>query len=323
VIRVFDRPHREARALLGKGAPVYLFVNPVEYHGPHLSLHNDRLVSLGFARDVHARLQTPLGDHPLLLADDLEVGVEPCPGPGSRFSSYATVRDAVVDACMRLADLGAERVVLLTFHGSPLHSLAIQRGVEALRRRGLTALAPLNLALEDLLEEDTGSVAEAFDAIRDPDLRETVRAGLTRDFHAGFLETSLALHYAPDTVSPSHRDLPACPKWVPDRSFTALAAVARRMGRERFAAELEWVADGLGWQALRPFPGYTGRPDLADVDAGAVFARAFADRYAAHALAVFDGAAPAPPVLPWLLPLTLGGRMGGSHVELSDMLQIR
>ena len=36
--------------LLATGAPVFLCVNPVEYHGPHLSLHNDRLISEGVAR---------------------------------------------------------------------------------------------------------------------------------------------------------------------------------------------------------------------------------------------------------------------------------
>ena len=44
-VRVFDLPHSRARALLATGAPVYLSVNPVEFHGPHLSLHNDLVVS--------------------------------------------------------------------------------------------------------------------------------------------------------------------------------------------------------------------------------------------------------------------------------------
>jgi hypothetical protein len=46
VTSLFDVPHHDARRLARSGAPVYLTINPVEYHGPHLSLHNDRL-SLG------------------------------------------------------------------------------------------------------------------------------------------------------------------------------------------------------------------------------------------------------------------------------------
>ncbi len=53
---LLDLPHRRATTLLSSGAPVYLLVNPVEYHGPHLSLHNDRLVSMGLVRGLHARL---------------------------------------------------------------------------------------------------------------------------------------------------------------------------------------------------------------------------------------------------------------------------
>ena len=33
---LLDLPHSRARSLLSRGAPVYLPVNPVEFHGPHL-----------------------------------------------------------------------------------------------------------------------------------------------------------------------------------------------------------------------------------------------------------------------------------------------
>src|SRR5258706_5993994 len=123
--RILDLSHTRARSLLASGAPVYLPVNPVEYHGQHLSLHNDALVSEGLARGIHARLQEQGYDWPLLLAADLEVGVDPTPGPGTRATSYSDVSALVVNACQRLVELGAQRGVLVTFHGSPLHSLAV------------------------------------------------------------------------------------------------------------------------------------------------------------------------------------------------------
>ncbi len=314
---LFDLPHREIRALLERGAPVYLLVNPVEYHGPHLSLHNDRLISLGLARDLHARLQEPLGEHPLLLADDLEAGVDPCPGPGTRFDALPSVRARVVEACERLADLGARRVVLVTFHGSPLHSVALHAGVRALARRDVIAVSPLDLVLDDLIAGDTRAVHEAFQAIADEEVRAGLIADATCDFHAGFFETSLSLHYAPDTVAADLRSLPPCPVWTPDRGFQRLSRVAAGLGRARLAAELAFVADGLGWYALRPFPGYTGRPDLANPDAGALFAGALLERYTAHALDVFAGAPPAAPALPWLARITLDGRLGGAPRSVS------
>jgi hypothetical protein len=33
---LLDLPHRVARRLAAEDRPVYLLVNPVEYHGPHL-----------------------------------------------------------------------------------------------------------------------------------------------------------------------------------------------------------------------------------------------------------------------------------------------
>src|SRR5262245_42835306 len=137
-------PHAEARAVLAKGAPVFLPVNPVEYHGPHLSLHNDRLIAVGLARDVHARLARP--EWPFVLAADLEVGVDPTPGPGTRVTPFPLVRETVLRACKALHALGARTVVAMTWHGAPLHSIAIEPGLEWLRRRGVVALNPFNAA---------------------------------------------------------------------------------------------------------------------------------------------------------------------------------
>src|SRR5262245_14646331 len=125
---VLEMPNREARALLASGAPVFLPVNPVEYHGPHLSLHNDRLISIGLARDVHALLAAK-HEWPFLLTADLEVGVDPTPGPGTRVTSFHHVRGAVMEACKALHALGARSVVAMTWHGAPLHSIAIEPGL--------------------------------------------------------------------------------------------------------------------------------------------------------------------------------------------------
>lgn len=308
--RVFDMPPRRRDALLRAGTPVYLLVNPVEYHGPHLSLHNDHLVSRGLAADVHRALQEPLGEHPLLLADDLETGVDPCPGPGSRADPLPAVRRRVVRACLALAEIGAQRVFVLSFHGSPLHSVALQAGVRALIARGVRALAPLSLALHDLIDGKTGPIQSAYKVIRDPEVRHQVQAAAEHDLHAGFFETSISLHYAPHTVDPDWRSVPPCPIWRPDASLSRLSRIAEGLGRDRLSRELHFAAVGLGWYGLRPFPGYSGRPDLASPDAGAIFARALVERYVDHALAVFHGAEPTPAVLPWLAPLTLDGRLG-------------
>lgn len=302
-----DLPVREARALLATGAPVWLPVNPVEYHGPHLSLHNDRLISIGLARDVHARLAT---EHPFVLASDLEVGVDPTPGPGTRTVPFATVREVVLEACRALHALGARTVIAMTWHGAPLHAIAIEPGLAWLRERGVVALDPFCAAMRELCSLDGRRFERAFDHVEDTALRARMIADLRKDFHAGFFETSMALHYAPHTVSRAHVDLPPCPDLVPDRRVMRLARGARAVGQRELAAELEMVAHGLGWHRLDPFPGYTGRPHLATRASGAIFAEEIARGYAALITDVIAGRTSAPrPPMQWIAALTANGHL--------------
>lgn len=309
-MQLLDLPHTEARAALSTGAPVYLPVNPVEYHGPHLSLRNDALVSAGLARDLHARLSAAHPDWAFLEASPIEQGFEPCPGPGTRVTPYAALGRTVREAVRALLELGCKRVVLMTFHGQPLHAWALEEGVREAAAAGAQALSPLNLVLEEMLAVDGARYAEAFAHVEDPAERAEMIAGLGTDFHAGFFETSLALHYAPASVAQAFHDLPPCPPVAPDPALARMARAARVLGKERLAQELSLAAAGKGWTSLRPFPGYTGRPHRASAAAGAFFARTIADRYAARAEEVFAGRARSPePILGWARAATLGGRV--------------
>ncbi len=305
-------PHDEARRLLATGAPVWLPVNPVEYHGPHLSLHNDHLLSVGLVRALHPRVAP---DQPLVLCPDLELGVEPCPGPGSRAVPYGAVRRAVVAACDALADLGATNVALMTFHGAPLHAAALEAGVRRLTARGVRAAAPFNRLLREMLFIDVAEYEDVLALVPGADDRAAVRDGLPWDFHAGFFETSLALHYAPDSVSPRYRELPPCAPVRPTPALAGLGGLARRLGANTFARELGFAAVGTAWSGLRPFPGYTSSPHLASAEVGAGFAALLEARFAELLSAVFAGqAASPPPIMRWLRWVSLGGRLGNLHV---------
>jgi len=320
---LLDLPHSRARSLLAAGVPVFLPVNPVEYHGPHLSLHNDALISQGIARDIHAALAQSEGDWPYLVASDLEVGVDPCPGPGTRGTPYRQVRALVLEACRRLVELGAQRVVLVTFHGSPLHSLALEAGVRWLVAHGVRALAPLNLLLRAMLDIQAEDYADAYSTIRDDAERATAMREAPTDFHAGFFETSLSLHYAPESVDPNHARLPPCPAIVPDRALLRASRAARWLGRLQLAQELRFAATGVGWYALRPFPAYTSRPHQASREAGAMIARYMVREFAATTGRVFRGEESAPsPIMPWMAPLTLGGRFATGSVPLDAIAAI-
>jgi hypothetical protein len=233
--------------------------------------------------------------------------------------SFRALRRLVLDACASLADLGARRVVLSTFHGSPLHAHALDAGVRLLEGRGVRAIQPHNLVMREIMEVDAATYAEAFVHVEDADERAAMMRDLSLDFHAGFGETSIALHYAPQSVSPLYQKLPPCPPITPDPPFMAAARAARLAGRAALATELSFAALARGWTNLRPFPGYTCRPHRATAAAGAVFARKIVDAYETATRAVFAGAPGPAPIMPWVVGLTLGGTIPAASVSLAEV----
>src|SRR5260370_17094354 len=245
-------PHAQARALLAAGASVFLPVTPVACRGPHVSLHNAGLVSRGLARDIHAVLAQSEGDWPCLVTSDLEVGVDPCPGGGTRATRCREVGWLVLEACRRLVELGAQRVVLVTFHGGPLHNLALDAGVRWLTAHGVRALAPLNLLLRAMLDIRAENYADVYATIPDGAERAAAMAEAPTDFHAGLFETSLSLHYAPDSVDPNYTRLPPCPPTVPDPPLLPASRAPHPLARPPLAPHPPFPPPRKGRFSLRP-----------------------------------------------------------------------
>ena len=316
ILPLHELPHRQARQLLERGATVYFSIDPIEFHGPHLSLRNDHLISTGLSRRIAPLLQARLNDDlPALMASTFDIGVDPTQGPGTRPVSFRRMCELVVDACDALADFGAQRVVLMTFHGAPLHSIALHRGTETLLARGRRCLAPLNLLMSDVATASPEPFAPALEHIEGPE-RSEMLASLRHDFHAGFMETSFALALAPKSVDPMHKELPDCPTITPDVALMRAARLAAKVGQAKVASELRVAAWGVGWSKLRPFPGYTGKPRHATPESGEVFVRYAVERAVQAASAVFQGAPPPEPPMPWMEALTMQGRIPGIDIPL-------
>ena len=198
----------------------------------------------------------------MLAASPLELGVDPAPGLGSRASSFLHARRLVVDACLGLVQLGARRVVLMTFHGSPLHNAALHAGVEALRARGVAALAPFNYVLQEMLHLDTSALGGAVAHIREGEERRRILQTLALDFTRGFFESSLALVAAPHSVSPRFRALPDCPALVPDAGVLRLGRWAERLGRAGALRRIALPGGGGRLDRAASLPGLHREPAL-------------------------------------------------------------
>ena len=317
VIFLHEIPHHDARRLLESGAPVYLGFNPVEYHGPHLPLACDRLIGDGVLGMFSARMARRFPDWPVLVARSVDCGVEPTSGRGSRRQRYRDVRRIVRESCRALLELGAQRIVLHSFHGSGLHNLALEDGVQLVRAEGRQAIAPFHIVLREMMDLDAERYAPAFAHIEDPEERAAMIAGLSMDFHAGFFETSLAMHFAGDAVSSRHVELPPCPPFGRDGLLSFLSNLTDAIGHPSAAREMSFAADAMGWPKLRPFPGYTGRPHRARAASGVFFAEQIVERYEDAAVAVFErGEAPPAPVMEWLRPLSGWGSLEATKIDV-------
>ena len=69
ILQLHELPHRQARQHLERGSTVFFSIDPIEFHGPHLSLRNDHLISTGLSRRIAPLLQARMNeDGPMLMA---------------------------------------------------------------------------------------------------------------------------------------------------------------------------------------------------------------------------------------------------------------
>ncbi len=304
---------KDALELIKTGAPVYVLVNPVENHGPHLPLQTDYLLSLGATQDLHLRFLAEGKDWPLLIYPVLHLGAGPAPGLGSVHTSYAEIKSLVHGVALSLVELGAKTVIWMTFHGDPFHNSAIQKGVDFLNAQGVISFAPFHFVLNEMLEMNSKTFGVPLKLIESEKDRKEMAKGLGFDFHAGFFETSLVLHYSPDSVSEIYKQLPPCPKGHEPRWMLMMAKIVEKWGNRRLASEWRLISFVKGWTGLDPFPGYTGKPHCSSAAVGQYFAKRIVEIYYDFAKQFLMDPKNTPlPKLPldWVLVPTLNGRLG-------------
>jgi creatinine amidohydrolase/Fe(II)-dependent formamide hydrolase-like protein len=181
---------------------------------PHLSLHTDGEISLGMARKLHRALCQSQNEMPLIIAENIALGEGPTMGPGSIHTPYKDLKKIILRTSKSLLRQGVKKVIFMTFHGGPMHNMAIHDGINFLQANGVQAINPFNLILHKMLN----FTPENYEGIR-PFLPETcdkdqVINQFNSDFHAGIFETSLCLYLCPETVGYNYKNVPHCPPIV-------------------------------------------------------------------------------------------------------------
>lgn len=277
---------------------LFIFINPTEYHGPHLPLANDYMISRGLADRLYTWLKKTGLTKKYIAAPLINLALDPTPGPGTITATAPQFESLLRRFAEKLPGIGVKRAILMTFHGAPRHNHALQRFVKQLAAAGIVALNPMNTILKKLLEYKPGDFSEALTPIKDGKARDDIARHLDSDYHAGFFETSLTLALAPDSVSPDYTKLPDCPAVeIPTWQKAAIHGM-RSIGQAGAARELAYAAEALAWLKLDPFPGYTGKPRFANARSGEYFVERILEEYKAAINAVFvEGRNPPEPVM--------------------------
>ncbi len=166
----------DVREALKKTKTVLVPLGVLEQHGYHLPLsvdiHNARQISMRVSADTGA-----------LVAPVLNYAFSGGELPGTINIAPLTMALVVSDICRSLAQQGFKNILLVLGHGGTENIIALKDSL-GLFLRSSPHLQKLNLALVPIWEFS----------------REWMNAFDSGDFHAGYVETSLMLYWAPGMV---------------------------------------------------------------------------------------------------------------------------
>jgi creatinine amidohydrolase len=195
--------HTKLKRLDREHTLVMCAMSPIEVHGPHLPLGQDWFEARALADHAVRALAAERPDWNFLFTPPIPISIECVPHLGSISYPVQVVRDVAYHTLRPFAKHGFARLAYSSFHGSPRHICALEDAADALSKEYKTAAISLfSAAVSRLLK---GNIF--FEAVEDAGLKIT-QSQLSKDTHAGFVETSLALHLWPELVEPGWEHLP-------------------------------------------------------------------------------------------------------------------
>ena len=170
--------------------------SPLEVHGPHLPLGQDVFEAYHLAQTAGALLTDRRPEWTTVLLPSIPVACDTVPMFGSIPFPVSLCRDVAFHTLAPFARRGFTRLAFSSFHGGPRHILALEEAADRLAEIGDSACVSLFSAMLARVHEG----ALAHDAIMHRDDVDLTLQEAKEDQHAGFLETSIALHLWPDLV---------------------------------------------------------------------------------------------------------------------------
>lgn len=267
VLHLENMTHAAVKRLDPSRTFVLATLSPIEVHGPHLPLGQDYFEAYALAESAATYLAGRREDWTFLLLPPVPIGADCVPHPGSVPFPVRVVQDVAYHLLEPFARAGFARLGYSGFHGGPRHNCALEAAAARLWKRFGTPCASLfSMVLASVLE---GTVFH--DAIRDvPGSRITLEQ-LKADRHAGFVETSLALHLWPELVEDGWSELPGLAV-LDEKAQADGSYLFDQGGAESFADRTRRRAATVRsiFRAIKHFVDktYYGYPDLSSEAAG-------------------------------------------------------
>ncbi|MBN2399951.1 MAG: creatininase family protein [Candidatus Aminicenantes bacterium] len=191
--KILELTWKEVEALAKEKTVLLVTLAPIEEHGLHLPLGVDIVEGKKWEGDLVRRLVSKYPDYYFLVMPALPIA-HGCIGqyPGNLHFSQRTVRTVVLESLQSFVGWGIRNIVLIASHGNPRFQIAVEEACQKINRKyGVCAFSPLGaffsykeLKLDLKFPPGMAKKLEAY-----PD-----------DFHAGWIETSMMLDIAEETV---------------------------------------------------------------------------------------------------------------------------
>lgn len=179
----------------------------LEEHGPHLPVGSDYFQAVAFRDGVVEQLSKAHPDKTFVIAPVVplgEGGANDVAGQPEHVGTFPvrfeTLRDVAIDLGSAIAQQGFGTILLVHFHGSPLHSVAFNDAVAYVSDRYKARMVNLT----SLVFGEQGLYSAS---VMEKHLGKGWRERLGFESHAGAAETSANLAIRPQLVKPDYKRL--------------------------------------------------------------------------------------------------------------------
>ena len=207
VLKLEDLTYTDIDGLDRNRTVFILTFGNLEEHGPHLPVGSDYFQAIAFRDDVVERLSKTRRDHTFVIAPVVPLGeggandVAGQPEHVGTFSvRFETLRDVAIDLGSAIAQQGFGTILLIHFHGSPLHSVAFNDAAGYVSDRYKARMVNLT----SLVFGEQGLYSAS---VMEKHLGKGWRDRMGFESHAGAAETSANLAIRPGLVKPEYKRL--------------------------------------------------------------------------------------------------------------------